>query len=179
MGGRFLIECDCSSSRTIKPPEVEAGDAVGGVVAVAGCPAFGHGAAPFPGQARPCEGTTGRRGTPNRRVTRDGGNRDFADYGDGWGNTEGTEDTEEGDRGGNPKVAHIRATGISRMAGWEEPKPCAVGRGRSHLLGWRRGEVVGVGRFELPTSRSRTEHSSLAELHPDGGGMVPDGVCSS
>lgn len=28
-------------------------------------------------------------------------------------------------------------------------------------------KMVGVGRFELPTSRSRTEHSSLAELHPE------------
>ena len=27
--------------------------------------------------------------------------------------------------------------------------------------------LVGVGRFELPTSRSRTVRSSLAELHPD------------
>ena len=26
--------------------------------------------------------------------------------------------------------------------------------------------VVGVGRFELPTSRSRTVRSNLAELHP-------------
>jgi hypothetical protein len=26
--------------------------------------------------------------------------------------------------------------------------------------------VVGVGRFELPTSRSRTVRSSLTELHP-------------
>ena len=39
--------------------------------------------------------------------------------------------------------------------------------------------MVGVGRFELPTSRSRTEHSSLAELHPDGPGMVAEAVLGS
>jgi hypothetical protein len=74
------MECDCSWSRTIKPPEVEAGGdatgvAVGGVGASTGRLAFGHGAAPFAGWAQRCEGTPGRGRSPKRRVTCDAENK--------------------------------------------------------------------------------------------------------
>ena len=42
-------------------------------------------------------------------------------------------------------------------------KPAAGGGGPRVRM---RRRMVGVGRFELPTSRSRTVRSSQAELHP-------------
>jgi len=39
-------------------------------------------------------------------------------------------------------------------------------------------EMVGVGGFEPPTSRSRTVRSSLTELHPDGYSILLDAAGS-